>query len=338
MIDWLTLRLPRELIDPEVHAKLTRKHSLIMQIDPDGLVEWERPSRRSVRSDSHQLTVEICGDLRIYGSPARVGLDTTHNVFGSGNPAECAQRMIDFLKLIEGIDLPSYENWSCSRIDITHNFDLCNLTNVKTALEILRNAEGGRYQVRATAESVYWSVKSTIKSGKAYSKGAHTRYLAQRGRPELSEEQQTKADGLLRLELSLRRHFFTRQLKQDWHTLTERQLDDMHTEYFGKLIGDVSISEQADIRTACIHAAISLDYSEGLGKAAYLSWMTIRNEGYQCWRDYTAKSTFYRHKAILNKAGLNYADFAARNVVPLRVHKLHLSKPVRCWADIKRAA
>ena len=338
MIDWLTLSVDLEHLEQATIDKLSRKHSLVMCIDPDGNIEWQRPQRRSVRSDSHQISVEICGSLRIYGSPARVGLKTVDNVFGSSDPRECAQRMIDFVKRVEQVQLPDYQEWKCTRMDVTENYDLGSLVNVKEALELLRHAEGGRYQVRATAESVYWSVRSTVKSGKAYSKGAHMTYMQRRGKAHLDDEQMNLVQRLLRLELGLRRHYFARQLRKPWYELTESELTMVHNDYFGQLIGNVEISERSDMRRACVEAAQRLGMSEGIGKAAFLSWTVIQSQGYQAWRDYCPRSTFYRHKKILREAGLSYADFAARNVIPLRMRKLEIATPVRSWGELRKAA
>lgn len=338
MIDWLTLQIDSDRLSDETLNALRVKHSLIMCLNPDGSVEWQRPARREVRSDSHQITVELCGSLRIYGSPARVGLKTVDNVFGSGDPLECADRMLRFVESVEGVQLPEAQEFSCTRMDVTHNYDMGCLVNVKSALEILRHAEGGRYQVRTAAETVYWSTKSTVRSGKAYSKGEHMRYLDRRGRAHLDQEKMQLCDGLLRMELSLRRHYFARQCPTPWHQLEESQLDQIHGAYFGQLIGSVEISERTDMRRACIDAALRLGLSEGQGKAAFLSWTVIQSQGYQAWREYSPRSTFYRHKKILREAGLSYADFAARNVVPLRVRRLELARPVRSWHEIKRAA
>jgi II/X family phage/plasmid replication protein len=223
-------------------------------------------------------------------------------------------------------------------MDVTHNYWLGDLTNVMTALSLLRHAEGGRYQVRTAAESVYWSQNSTRRSGKAYSKGAHMRFLAKRGRAFIEPDEFALVDGLLRLELSLRRHFFSRVIDKPWYLLTEKELNAEHEKYFAALVGRVEVSEMTDMRNACVEAALRLGLSEGQGRAAYLSWNTIRAVGFAVWRAESAKATMYRHKKILHEAGLSYGDFQARNVVPIRRRRIVLGEPVQSWAELRKVA
>jgi len=338
MIDWITLKLANDKIPDKARSALASDQSFIMQIAPDGSITWMRPCRESVRSDSHQITVELIGDLMIYGSPARVGLQRVDNVFGSGDPVECANRMIQFVCMVKDIQLPDCTEWTCSRMDITHNYDLGDLVNVKTALEMLRHVEGGRYQVKTKAESVYWSERSTFRSGKAYSKGMHMAYLAQRGRAFLDAQELILCQALLRLEMKLARHFWKRQAKKAWYLYTENELDLEHDRYFGKLVGDVEVTENMDMQDRMIKAALELGFKEGQGKQAAMSWAVIRSEGYQYWRDHCASRTYYRHQKIMRQAGLSFGDFAARNVIPIRRRRIVLSNPVRCWADLRKAA
>lgn len=338
MIDWLTLKLPREQIPDHAHSVLQSKQSMIMCIDPSGEINWMRPDRKAIRSDSHQVMVEMVGDLLIYGSPARVGLKSIDNVFGSGDPLECAQRMLDFVCMVEKIDLPAANNWSCTRMDVTLNFDLGTIDNVLSALEMLRHVEGGRYQVRTTAETVYWSPRSAYRSGKAYSKGTHMRYLASRDRAFLTDDQLNACDRLLRLELKLARHFWKKQAIKPWHEYTQAELEIEHDKYFSALVGGVEVNEMTDFEELLKITAVRLGYKEGQGKQAALSWCCIRTDGYQYWRERCAKSTFYRHKKILFAAGLSYGDFAARNVVSIRKRRIVIEQPVCSWADLLKAA
>jgi II/X family phage/plasmid replication protein len=338
MLDWLTLKTDITNLVPATLERLQQGQSRIFCVDSDGSVQWEKTGRDSVRSDSHQLTMELGSSLVLYGSPARIGSGRTDNVFGSGDPVDCASRMIGFLSEVRGVELPPLELWNCTRMDVTHNYDLGELANVRTALEMLRHVEGGRYQVRTSAETVYWSVRSTRRSGKAYSKGEHLAYLMKRGDIELTDAELSAAGRLLRLELSLKRHFFARAIRCPWWQLTEADLNQQHETYFGGLVGKVEISEMTDIREACIQASVRLGMTEGQGRACYLSWNTIRAVGFAAWRSDASKATFYRHKKILREAGLSYADFNARNVVPIRRRSIVLGQPVRSWSELLKAA
>ncbi len=338
MLDWLTLKTDISNLSDFTRERLRASQSRILCIDPDGAVVWEKSGRKSVRSDSHQITMEMGGDLILYGSPARVGLDRVDNVFGSGDPIECATRMINFVSEVEGVDLPDFRLWDCTRMDVTHNYHLGDKANVLTALEMLRHVEGGRYQVQTSAETVYWSKKSTRRTGKAYCKGAHMEYMAKRGRAFLTSEEMAAVQGLLRLELTLKRHFFKRTIECKWWELSQRDLEMEHERYFGELVGKVEINEMTDMREACVQASENLGWTPGQGRAAYMSWNCIQAVGYMVWRSDTPKATFYRHRKILREAGLSFADFRARNVVPIRRRRIVLGQPVRSWAELRKVA
>lgn len=338
MLDWLTLKTDICNLNDDAREQLRASQSRILSINPDGVVEWEKLGRETVRSDSHQITVEVGGDLMIYGSPARVDTKRVDNVFGSGDPVECAKRMIGFVERVKGVQLPNYKMFKCTRMDVTHNYDMGSIENVIAALQLLRHCEGGRYQVQTSAETVYWSVRSTRRSGKAYSKGMHMEYLAKRGRSFLQAGEQIAVNRLLRLELQLKRHFFARAISKPWYELNEDDLNKEHSDYFGQFIGDVEVSEMTDMQKACIEAALRLGLTIGMGKAAYLSWNTIRAVGSAEWKANTAKATMYRHLKIMKAAGLCYADFRARNVFPIRKRRVVLDKPVASWADLMKVA
>lgn len=339
MIDWMTIKIDAMDLPQEAFDHFRKSHFTLVLVDPQGNCVWEKPARDSVRSDSHQLTVEFGSELTIYGSPARLMTGDNDNVFGSDNPVDCAGAMIRHVARTCKVQLPGVYRWKCTRIDVTENYDMGSDTNVKQALELLRHAEGGRYQVKTTAETVYWSTASTYRSGKAYSKGPHLQYLIKRGKLEgISDEKLQAASRLLRLELSLRRHWFQRISRKPWHSLTPSDLAHEHEAYFSKLIGDCEVTETMDMQKKFAHAAVDLGLTPGQGRAAYASWKWIEASGYNDWRDGMPRTTFYRHKKIMMAAGLSLGDFAARTVVPIRRRRLVIDRPVKSWSELLRVA
>jgi II/X family phage/plasmid replication protein len=338
MIDWLTLKIDPMKLTPEAFDKFYQNRSRLCLVDPAGSLVWEKPTRESVRSDSHQLTVEFATDLLVYGSPARLVTNDCDNVFGSDDVRHCAELMVGHVEKTLGIQLPQYQHWKCTRIDVTENYDMGSATNVQTALSMLRHAEGGRYQVRTTSESVYWSTESTYRSGKAYHKGAHLEYLVKRGKLTLDSEKMQAAAKLLRLELKLGRHWFKKICKKHWYQLTPSDLAQEHSDYFSKLIGDCEVSEMTDHQEKLAKTAVELGYKPGAGRAAFGSWNWIKASGYADWRAGMPRATFYRHKKILLAAGMSYADFAAGTVVPIRKRRVVLEAPVKSWAQLLKAA
>jgi len=338
MIDWLTLKIDVMKLNQEAFDRFYQNRSKLCMVDPQGNVVWERPTRESVRSDSHQLTVEFGTHLIVYGSPARLLTGDHDNVFGSDSIRECAQAMVKHLEQTLAVKLPEYQMWQCKRIDVTENYFLGSLLNVKQALEMVRNAEGGRFQLRVECESVYWSTKSKYRSGKAYSKGQHLAFLIKRGKLLLDEQKLQAAAGLLRLELSLRTHWFSKICKKSWYLLTPNDLATEHNEYFSKLVGDCEVSEMSDLQQKFADAALSLGLNPGQGRACFGSWNWIQSYGYNDWKEGVARSTFYRHRKIMMKAGLSYADFQNRKVVPIRKRRVVLDRPVKSWSELLKVA
>lgn len=336
MIDWLTLRVDGTQVSPAAVAALRASAGVVMKISPGGEVEWQAPARECIRSDSHQVTVQMGSDLMVCGSPARVM--ATSNVFGAGDPLACASAMVEFVSRSIGHRLPELRRWRVTRVDVTHNFDMLTGANVRQALSALRHAEGGRYQVRTEAETVYWSIRSKHRKGKAYSKGPHLEHLVKRGQAIASEDELRLSQRLLRLELTLGSEWWRQSAAKPWWAYSEDEFDELHREYFSGLVGGVEVIDMRDVQGAVLEAAKRQGLSEGKARAAYLYWCAIQSQGFEHCRANTARATHFRHVKLLRAAGLSWADFQARNVVQLRRVPLLLGAPVRSWAELRLAA
>jgi II/X family phage/plasmid replication protein len=303
-----------------------------------GDVRYESSKWDSVRSDSHQVVAKCDGQLWVQGSPARVSGDGD-SVFGCGAAAAldvsgALQRMVDFLAAHLGVALLPAHFWVVSRVDVTGNFLLGSLAEVRQALSILRNVEGGRYRISSQAgDTCYWSQTSKLRKGKAYAKGPHLRYLQTKAKTyngrTYSEHELQFADRLLRLELTLGREWFARN---DWRSVTAEQLTAEWQSYFFRMIGGSEISGDCDMRQRIIEAAKALGKSEGRGRAAFGCWTMIKAEGWEKARDCFASRTWYQHLQILHAAGLADADISAGRVVQLR-RRIIEAQQVHSWAD-----
>lgn len=336
MIDWLTLKVDAMQLPEATILALRARTGRLVKIDPDGAIEWETVARESIRSDSHQVTVAMGGELTICGSPARVM--QTNNVFGSGDPVECARAMLAFVRRTVGVELPDVQAFRCTRMDVTENYDLGGAAQVREALMALRHAEGGRYQLRTSAESVYWSVNSQLRSGKAYHKGPHLEYQARKGLCEVSAEHIAAAGRLLRLELSLKSQWWRERCGKSWWTFSEAELQHEHERYFQPLIGGAEVWNMDKAQERCVAAALQLGMTEGQGERAYLYWLAIQQLGFETAKQMASLRTHYRHVKVLREAGYSFADFQARRVIALRRRPLVLAQPVRSWADMRLVA
>lgn len=337
MIDWLTLRIARRSLAAEVLQALDYRQSTLLMLSPDGEVEWSRSARVSIRSDSHRLTIDLTPEyLYLMGSPAR--LNNGGNVFGSGDSLWCGQSMINALTLVLGVGLPSARLWQCRRMDVTHNYCLPSSGDVKAALQVLSLAEGGRYQVQTHSDTVYWSQRSRYRKGKAYAKGEHLRLMARTEKALVTDEQLELADRLLRLEMTLGPRYWTRVAKQRWTDHSEAELNALHADYFGNLIGKVEVEEMDNLEDTLILAAEQLGMSRGSGKAAHGFWLLVQSYGYTVAKDRTSRTTFYRHMKVLKAAGISYADLKNRKIVPFRRRTIELGAPVTSWEHLRQVA
>lgn len=328
MIDWLTLKLDGSLLSPDVRAKFVQRQDKIVKLSPDGEVLWETPARTSIRSDTHQITVRLASDLVIFGSPARVM--HSNNVFGSTDMIECFHAMREYVASQLEIILPtSPKIWKCTMIDITENYMLDSLSEVKQALNYLRHSEGGRYQVRTSAETIYWSKTSRLRAGKAYAKGPHLEYQKKKGQIKITDDRLQAAQKLLRLELRLGSQFWRERSEKSWYEYTSNDLCRIHNDYFSQFIGDIELTENDDVLEK-----LNSITTDGQAFAAYRTWKLIRTDGMETTRSLMPKSTWYRHKKLLNKVGISWADFKNGNIVPFRKKTIMLSEPIKSWGEI----
>ena len=330
LIDWLTLSTDASLLDPRTIMKITGEQDRVIRVSPEGEIKWAIPCRHNVRSDTHQITVRIGAELDIQGSPARTK-GTRDNIFGEANPVRAFLDMVRFLSDTLEVPIPDDPRyWKIRRMDVTGNFDLGSLANVRQALNYLRHVEGGRYQVKTEAETVTWSQYSRLRSGKAYAKGPHMRYLIKKGQADLDPDQLSLVDRLLRLEMCLRGQFWRERAARLWYEWSGEQLYKLFEEYFGQFIGKVEIVEVDKLLDELVKVAPT----EGLAKAAYRTWLLIQSHGLEEARDLMAKRTWHRHKRLLQDCGVSWADFHHRALVPFRRKTIVLSDPVRSWEDL----
>lgn len=338
LLDWVTARIPGELLSPVAReAARSLGDRVVCYCPKTGDVRYESPTWESIRSDSHQITSRYTSDLWVQGSPARCFGDGDA-VFGAGGASaldlrDCTRRMVEFLGARLGVELPDADRWIVSRIDVTANLQLASLPEVRQALTILRDIEGGRYRVSQTAgDTVYWSNLSKMRGGKAYAKGPHLAKLMKNpkytGRM-YSPEEIAAANCLLRLELKLAREWFARH---DWLELTPAIIRAEWESYFGRMIGGAEMPNDNDLKKRVISAA----KTEGQGRAAYGCWLMIQSEGWERAREMFSKPTWYRHLKILRSAGLRDADISAGRVVPLRRRILE-AQMVTSWDQIRAA-
>lgn len=335
LLDWVTARVPLDLLTPEARRAALELGDRICRYCPKtGDVRFESAAWESVRSDSHQIAVKAGSDFWMQGSPGRV-IGTGDTVFAAGAAAAldlvgCVERMRQFVAAKLGCELPPAHLWIVSRVDVTGNFQLGSLAEVRAALSILRGTEGGRYRVSSQkGDTVYWGGASRLRKAKAYAKGPHLVHLLKQKTYSghmYSAEEVSAADRLLRLELTLGREWFARN---PWLSATADALREEWEDYFGRMIGGADMAADCDLQDRVIAAA----KTPGRGKAAYGCWVMIQREGWERAREFYSKSTWYDHLKVLRSAGFGDADISTGQVVPLR-RQIMQARLVTHWSQI----
>lgn len=335
LIDWVTMRIPADRLTPDARERLSCIGDRVLCYDPrSGHVYYDIPRWESVRSDSHQIALKFASDLWIQGSPARV-LGDGDTVFGSGasldlNLKMCVHAMSSYVAGRLNICLPWATEWTVSRVDVTQNFSLDTPDQVSSALSILSRTSGGRYRVSSVhGDTVYYSQRSRLRSGKGYAKGRHLQYLSKtakyQGRRYTAEEIRL-CQNILRLELRLGREWFRRHF---WSRVTPENLREEFYSYFNRIIGGLEVGSTEQLK----ERIISVADTEGQGRAAYSLWLLIQHEGWELARQNTAKSTWYRSLKVLRNSGLSDADISAGRVVELRREIIDF-RQVNTWQEL----
>jgi hypothetical protein len=332
VIDWLTLILDvPEHLTARVVAHVAQGYQICKWCPATGDIEWVTPCRESIRSDSHQVTVQVTPSrVVVQGSPAR-SLGLPNNVWGSDDLRACAAAHVRAARrLLPHLALPGPRVWRISRVDVTENFAFGSAAEVRQALAYLRQYDGGRYKLDTRrGETVYWSPGSAMRAGKAYHKGPHLRHQLKKGEAKATAEELELADLLLRLELTLGGKYWSRRRiegKTQWGV----DLAGEYLGYWSQLIGSVEVTEMSELELIKKVAK-----TEGQAMAAYRTWTLVKAIGHREASESMRRSTWYLHKKILFDAGLNWGDLSTGQIVQLRRRPLVMEQPVRSWEEVR---
>lgn len=350
LIDWLTLRIPLEIVGQAVADRVRDCLGMVICTDADGAVKWQKRQLDvdKLRSDSHGLYWAAQGDgtrdyLVIAASPA--SLATKVNVFGHLRIRDAAEVLrLAAMKALRAA-LPALDQWQCRRIDITGNYALPDAGSVKQALRQLLNTDGVRRKASSQAkggDTVQWNPTSDLSKGKAYHKGPHLRMLLKRGRltdGDVTADQVDLADRLLRLEHTRGARWFRRfeQAGGKWWQLTTEALQHLYLDFFGPLVGGLEVKNMGRLELVH-HIESAAGISEQQALAAFTTYRNIKTDGFEETKASMSRATWFRHLKILRSAGFSDSQLCAGNVIPFQSVKVLLAVPVASWHDLRTAA
>ncbi|MHB0991637.1 MAG: phage/plasmid replication protein, II/X family [Burkholderiales bacterium] len=344
MIDWLTLRFPLKNLAPAIEARFRDALGMVSCCDSDGVVQWQKPflDLDALRSDTTGFCWSVQRDaeqeyLTIGASPA--SLEHNNNVFGSGDIRHCSRLLLRAAAVALNAILPSAEQWSCRRIDVTENYLFSSSREVKQWLRALMVTDSGRHKgSTGEGDTVLWNKGSSLRKGKAYHKGPQLNYLLKKGKClTIDEWQLDVANRLGRLELTIGSRWFRRFYEDGgiWWNLTIEDLQAQHLDYFGRMWGGKM--EVADMGRL-LEELEKIAPSKGQALAAHRTWALIKSIGMSLARDSMPRSTFFRHQSLLRAAGLSDADLCAGNVLPFARREVVIANPVTSWEELRRIA
>ena len=345
MIDWLTLRTPiNHFLEEHLNDKFYNHIGFIEKTDSAGLVEFTRCVFQldSLRSDAKGIYWQIqnTGEglyLVIGASPA--SLEFNNNVFGTDDIRHCATILVRTAEKHLEMLMPPLSAWQCRRIDVTENYLLDDNKQVKQALRELRNGDGSRQKATNNGgDTVYWGQGSNLVTGKAYDKGTQAEYLDKKQLKQnksavFAQHTIDILKRLLRLELSLKRLWFERN-KQDYLTISPKQLRELHTNYFSQFIGTLEVTDM----TTLLNNLYDIAPSKGYALAAHRTWALIKSIGYEETKHGMPKATFSRHIQILKLAGMSSADLQSARILQFRKQAIAIANPIRTWDELLSAA
>jgi len=331
MIDWLTLEIPYE------HSPI--QSGRVISITPEGEIDWESEKRLAVRG-SYESTLRIrsagacdkgAAFLHVDGNPAK--FLNGHNVVGSRDILMlvdmCISKIFSRLSYAYTSDLRQtvFEgNFKVSRIDINDYVTFNSESDAlawQMAAEQVATSRQGKFVRKGT--TIYMGKHSRRVSLKIYSK-----YLeltqAKKGHKlpfALPHKQQLLdfAEKKLRIEATFRSLFLKDLGLTKAKDLTPHTLGELYAKQVGKLEMNAQVKLQPYEEMDLPRSVMS----------TYMHW----KDGARL-KDILPKPTFYRHRKILKKHGIDIKVSPRKiqsNVIPL-IRKIE-AKPCKMpqWSE-----
>lgn len=331
-IDWLSMVMEVQTAeDRELVRRLGQGRDVCVKIrDGEPVVEWY--PRESKRSDSHTLQVGLTANrITLDGSPARLYAD--NNVFGDSDARASALKMIRSASKSSGVILPSLDRWRCTRLDLTQNYALENIGQVRSALGELSKVAGGHLKVSTFKETPYWNRFSPLWSAKAYAKGPQLAQHVKEGKSTATDRQLVDANRLLRLEVTIKNRLI-RAGHLNWESMTPERLVVLFLEIAEKIIppnvGDISSEAQL------CEAAIA-KFGTRKGRALYAFWSVVKAQGVEATQETFSRTMWFYRTRDLRALGVSLSDLNSGQILAFRP-KAIVARPVDSWDDLRRAA
>jgi II/X family phage/plasmid replication protein len=95
-------------------------------------------------------------------------------------------------------------------------------------------------------------------------------------------------------------------------------------------MGSVDVPTKAELFNQLVKVAPTENYA----RAAFNTFTLISTIGYESTKMNMPQSTWYKHKKLLNDAGLSLADLVSGEILPFRRKTIVLEEPIQNWEHL----
>jgi len=265
----------------------------------------------------------VCSKLVIEGSVHKAMLG--HNVHGGPEcPLLASRWFVAYVSGLLGVELPRGDDWLVTRIDIAEAFDL---EDFDACAEYIHGLSLARFPRRKCSR---WGDETIAFAGsttcwKLYHKGPE---FSKHDRPRLFqkvrdgrrasaetrlhnrwvESLQSRANGIIRVETSIKAHKLKRQY-DGYPTaaqLTREWIESVHDRETERVLHEGKAEMETVSKTREVEQRLHSFYPERRAAALFGSWAILTAMGEDALRARLTRRTFYRHRAQLRDAGVSW--------------------------------
>lgn len=300
-------------VGPEVVAALRARSGRRLMVGPDGRVEADQVRIGSIPGTyDPNLWVQVLEEnelsssrLKVEGSAHRHILG--HNVHGAPRSiVGCARYLIRSAERWLGVELPSWELWRLTRVDLTEVYD-CG--SEEGAFEAYKGLSEGLRKSTAlrSAPRDYGTTCYAGKGFKAYLKGAEVRrHRPLWTTPESHLQLVDRASSLVRLETEYRQREIGRLTQVRLEELNEKLLKEAARRRIANYtrLGDDGMKVVRTIEE--VAARLQAVYTPQTAAVLLGTWLKLTTLGETATRQAYSARTFYRHIRQLKDASCSW--------------------------------
>jgi len=236
-----------------------------------------------------------------------------HNIYGGPTDFKYAIKwLIEELEKQLEVILPYYADWEVKRVDVAEVYELPSFESCQEWFYIVNNSSFPRRQVYRFGKTGLY-VQGSTTTLKFYHKGPEfVKHDKKRVKWLLTEvklfELIAKADCIIRVEVEIK----TRKLEYELGSLPkvkdidDNQMMEIYDKEVKKLLKEGADSMKIVRRTKAVETRLFTVYDSNLAGTLFGTWLRFTSVGEDSVKKMMPKRTFYRHKKLLQEAGVSW--------------------------------